>query len=362
MIPRKKIKIILIDDSPIVLVILKRILSQSEDIEILGTAKNGEEGLRLVESLNPDVVCTDLMMPIMDGLEFTKKLMETNPKPILVISSAAENETNVFNLLQAGAIDIYQKPKGSLDSDYSKIAPSLITKVQALNGLPVYKKHSSTSYSSNSFPSSFSIEIPEKKIEDSYNFMSTPAKGNYRYLAIGASTGGPPAIQTVLSNLSNTISTPILCVQHISEGFTASLIDWLNSTTKFKCKIMTEGETPIPGYAYFPIEGTHMVMTPFGSLASSYEAPYNGHIPSVNVLFHSMAKNFASHVLGVILTGMGDDGANGLLAIRNAGGHTIGEAESSCIVYGMPRVAYEVGAVNVQVPLNDIANRIMQVL
>lgn len=340
-----KIKVLLVDDSPIVLNILKRILEKSPEVLVIGSAKNGAEGLEQVNFLNPDVVCTDLMMPVMDGLEFTKKLMETNPKPILVISAALQgaDETNVFQLLEAGALDVFPKPAGGTDKEYDLIRDKLVSKIRIIKSIPVYRK----------------IKKNPGETTASHPVVASQIKSKINLLAIGASTGGPNAILSILEKLPRDISVPILCVQHISDGFIDSLVGWLGQNTKLKVKIMQDGETPLPGTVYFPQNMKHMIIGPDGKLRVSNEPPFNGHCPSVNVMFKSVAKYSGDKALAVLLTGMGDDGATGLLTIKHTGGKTIGEAESSCVVYGMPKVAKEIGAVDIQLPVDKIAAHIL---
>jgi two-component system chemotaxis response regulator CheB len=176
---------------------------------------------------------------------------------------------------------------------------------------------------------------------------------------IGASTGGPNAIQKVLFDFPRDISIPIICIQHITDGYIESFTSWLSSNCKLKVKIFSEGENPQPGYVYFPQNMKHLIIKDDGKLYSSNESPYNGHCPSINVAFESFAKHFASKTLGIILTGMGDDGAKGLLSIKLKGGMTIGEDETTCTVYGMPRVAKELGALSLSLPLHKITDKIL---
>lgn len=343
-----KIKVLLIDDSPIVLNILKRILDSSSEVMVIGTAKNGMEGLEQVRFLNPDVICTDLMMPVMDGLEFTKQLMETNPKPILVVSAAlqGENETNVFQLLEAGALDVFPKPSGGTEKEYDQIRDRLVSKIRVIKSIPVYKK------------------IKKTNLADTASFQAIPkqTKSTIKFLAIGASTGGPNAIQQVIGHLPKDLPVPVLCVQHISDGFIESLVSWLGQNTKLRVKIMQEGEIPVSGTVYFPQNLKHMIIGYDGKLQVSTEPPFNGHCPSVNVMFKSLAKYSGDKTLAVLLTGMGDDGATGLLTIKHMGGKTIGEAESTCVVYGMPKVAKEIGALDIQLPVDKIASHILGLL
>ncbi len=344
-----KIKVLLIDDSAIVLSILKKILLNSQEIEVIGTAINGKDGIQKVKELNPDVVCTDLMMPVMDGLEFTKELMQSIPKPILVISSALEgkNESNVFQLLEAGALEVFPKPKGGSEKDYEIIRPKLESKIRLIHSIPVFKKRASR----------------KLEMETTYNLATTGDKSkSIRFLVIGSSTGGPNALQKILEKLPEKFPIPVICIQHISDGFIGSLVTWLDQSAKLKVKIMEEEETPVPGNVYFPKDHKHLVVNSEGKLKESNEVSLNGHTPSINITFKSFATHFGSTTLGVILTGMGDDGASGLLSIKNRGGRTIGESQESCVVYGMPRVAMEMGAIDYQLPLEKIADKILSLV
>ena len=183
-----------------------------------------------------------------------------------------------------------------------------------------------------------------------------------RFLVIGSSTGGPNALQKILERLPEQFPVPVICIQHISDGFIGSLVTWLDQSSKLKVKIMEEEEIPIPGTIYFPKDHKHLVISSDGKLKESREVSTNGHTPSINIAFNSFATHFGSTTLGVILTGMGDDGASGLLSIKNRGGRTIGESPETCVVYGMPRVAMEMGAIDFQLPLEKITDKIMSLV
>ena len=344
-----KIKVLLIDDSSLVLSILKKILTNSKEIEVIGTATSGKEGIQKVRELNPDVVCTDLMMPVMNGIEFTKELMQSIPKPILVISSALEgkNQSNVFQILEAGALEVFPKPQGGSEKDYEVIRPKLESKIKLIHAIPVFKKRAHR----------------KLEIEASQKTSITIGKSQtIRFLVIGSSTGGPNALQKILERLPEQFPVPVICIQHISDGFIGSLVTWLDQSSKLKVKIMEEEEIPIPGTIYFPKDHKHLVISSDGKLKESREVSTNGHTPSINIAFNSFATHFGSTTLGVILTGMGDDGASGLLSIKNRGGRTIGESPETCVVYGMPRVAMEMGAIDFQLPLEKIADKIMSLV
>ncbi|MDX1959992.1 MAG: chemotaxis protein CheB [Leptospiraceae bacterium] len=344
-----KIKIMLVEDSAIVLAILKKILSKRQEIDIIATAKNGVECLEILKTQKPDVICTDLMMPVMDGLELTKRIMSTNPIPILVISSAlSENETNVFQLLQAGALEVFPKPSIASEKEYDSISEKLFSKIKILKSIPVFKKTAYT-HETSKFPA--------------LNVTKTiPKQSKMEFLVIGGSTGAPNAFQKILSKLPSDFPLPVICIQHISEGFIDSMVSWLAINSKLKIKIMEEGETPKPGFVYFPKNMKHIGIDKSLRLTIPEDPPYHGHIPSVNVAFQYFAKLFGKTTIAVILTGMGDDGANGILSIKQMGGITIGEDESTAVVYGMPRVAKELGALTYHLPLDKIPEKIISSL
>jgi two-component system chemotaxis response regulator CheB len=346
---KKKIRTLLVDDSPIVINILKRILAQSQEIEVVGTAANGQEGIEKLKELDPDVVCTDLMMPVMNGLELTKQIMQNYPKPILVVSSALEgkDQSNVFQLLQAGALEVFPKPQGGSEKDYEGIRNKLESKIKMIHSIPVFKSK---------------LRKESENLSPSRTMTRAQKMNAIHYLVIGASTGGPNALQKILERLPESFSIPVICVQHINDGFIGSLVAWLNQSTKLKIKIMEDEEVPVSGRVYFPKDKRHLVIDGAGKLKESREVSINGHTPSINITFKSFAVHRGSSTLGVILTGMGDDGASGLLSLKHMGGKTIGESADTCVVYGMPRVAHEIGAIDFQLPLDKIPEKIMSLV
>lgn len=349
------IRVLLVDDSPVALTILKRMLSKSPEIEVVGTAGNGMEALNLIPQVKPDVICTDLHMPVMDGLEFTKEVMAKHPLPILLASvSGREGSINAFNVIEAGAVDVFLKPRGSFELDYERLAPELIKKIRILSGVRVFRRTRPASASGIGWAH---IEAATK--------ISLP-KSTVRIIVIGASTGGPQALQTILTNLPSDFPMPIICIQHISEGFLQGLVEWLSSLCKMKVEIAKAGTVPQPGAIYFPPEETHLKLDGTGRFVLSPEPPFDGHRPSVTVTMRAIAKYYGNSAFGVLLTGMGKDGAEGLLAIKKAGGITIAQDETSSIVFGMPKQAIELDAAGYIVPLDEIGpmllNFVLQLL
>jgi two-component system chemotaxis response regulator CheB len=342
-------KVLIVEDSPIATAILKRILNAAPNIEVVGTAKTGVEALAMLARVQPDVICTDLHMPEMDGLEFTSEVMATYPRPILVISASVQDDDtrHVFELLQAGAVDIFPKPRAGLTADYEKIKEELIHKIRILSGVKVMTRRRKTNSQTTISKSPSLVSAPS---------AATPgAIAPIKAIAIGASTGGPQALQTIFSALPKNFPVPIICVQHISEGFLQGFLDWLNGHSRLSIKIADAGEYPQAGIVYFPPEKRHLEIDNQGRFRYSNAEPWSGHRPSVTVTMQSAASYYQKNVLGVLLTGMGRDGAEGMLAIANAEGWTIAQDRESSVVFGMPHEAIALGAAKQVLPLGAIA-------
>ncbi len=347
---QKPIRVLLVDDSPLALVVLQRLLAASPDIEVVGTATNGLEALDLIPHLQPALICTDYHMPKMDGLELTRQVMARFPCPILVVSSAVGSQTDtdrVFALIQAGAVDVFPKPRGGQDADVLA-AEQLIKKVKIVAGVVVWGR----------LPKAATPSIASPRTGP----MHKSARGVRapRIIAIGASTGGPPALQTILSQLPAHFPLPVLCVQHISMGFLSGLVGWLAAHCQVKIQIARPGEIPQPRNVYFPPENAHLVIDSNGRMQASSEPPLGGHRPSVTVTFRALAGYYGDTAIGVLLTGMGRDGGEGMQELAQAGALTIAQNEASCVVFGMPADAIERGAARVVLPIEEIARTLIE--
>jgi two-component system chemotaxis response regulator CheB len=363
---KKIIKILIVEDSPVALIILKRIFASSEEIEVVGTAINGLEGLELIPKLQPDVICTDLHMARMNGLEFTQEVMLNYPRPILVISASVQEKdtANVFKLLEAGAVDVFPKPETGLKSDYERLRQELINKVKVLSGVKVFTLHRNRRNYEEQKQKQIDNKLikitPEGKLTKAYakpsSLLVTPYQrgSTIKLVAIGASTGGPQALQTILTEFPPNFPVPTICVQHISEGFLDGLVNWLNSQLRIKVKIASSGELLQAGVIYFPPEGHHLEVSSNGRCICSATATVGGHRPSISVTLNSVAKQYGSKAAGVLLTGMGRDGADGMLAIARAGGLTIAQNEVTSVVFGMPKEAIALGAAQHILPIDAI--------
>jgi two-component system chemotaxis response regulator CheB len=331
---QSEIRVLLVDDSALAIELIRRMLAGAPGIAVVGAAGNGAQALQLIPQLHPDVVCTDLHMPVMDGYELTREIMARHPLPILVLSVSvqAEQEHNIFQALQAGALDILAKPLGAPGSDFGVIAHDLVTKIRVLSGVKVVKRRASpgTSAPALAWPASPQI------------------------VGLGASTGGPQALEQILRQLPASYPLPLLCVQHIAAGFMQALVDWLAGRCLIRVCCAEPGLAPQPGTAYFAPDQRHIEVDDAGLLRCSSALMPGGHRPSVDLTFHALARHYGAGAVGVLLTGMGQDGAQGMLDIVHAGGFTIAQDQESSVVFGMPRCAIEQGAARHVLALEQI--------
>jgi two-component system, chemotaxis family, protein-glutamate methylesterase/glutaminase len=332
-------KVLLVEDSLIAIELLQRLLKSSSEVEVVGTARNGREALELIPKVNPQVICTDLHMSPIDGLELTKQVMANFPRPILVISnSVQEDDTrNIFGLLQAGAVDIFPKPTSGDYKEYEQVKDRLLAKIKMLSQVSV-KARLSSSINSHS-PTTSNINDP----------------ATLRAIAIGASTGGPQAIHKIITALPANLPVPIVCAQHIGDGFLTGLISWLKEDAHLNVKIAQIGETPAPKTVYFAPERAHLEFDAQGKFIYSNFKAATGTCPSIDALFRSVARVYGRACASILLTGMGTDGVVGTESVAAAGGLTIAQNEQSCLVYGMSKLAIATGTVGHILDLAEIA-------
>jgi len=280
--------------------------------------------------------------------------MAKNPLPILVISNSvqADDTNNIFKVLQAGALDILPKPTTGRESDYEQVKAQLINKIEVLSGVSVFTKPLKQPIAVETGKSASIAKSSRGRV--TVEGLSS-ATSSIQIIAIGASTGGPQALLKVLAPLSSNFPVPIVCTQHISEGFLPGLVDWLTSECQLKCKIARTGESPLAGTVYFAPDRNHLELDFQGKFTYSTFSLVDGHCPSITVLFKSVAKFYGKGTMGILLTGMGKDGATGMQAIAQAGGMTIAQDEASSIVFGMPKEAIALGAVQHVLSIPSIA-------
>lgn len=330
---RSPLRVLLVDDSPSVRAVLKRFFSWTEDIQVVGEAEDGAEGVRLVQALSPDVVLMDLVMPGMDGYAATERIMEVRPTPIVVLSSRANrNQMRIaFEAIRRGAVEVLGKPPDTRSwRQLAETLPEMVRTAAAARTRPAPRPRPTPG-----------VKTPKRSL---------------RWVGVGASTGGPAALRELLEGLPETFPMTFLVVQHITSGFETGLADWLNREFPFDVRLATDGEEARPGTVRLAPGGVHLVLETGGILRLDGDSPpRSGHRPSVDALLSSIARSAPQGSAGVILTGMGADGVEGLAELRAAGGLTIAQEPASCVVYGMPRVAVERGAAEVELTPRQIA-------
>ncbi len=341
------IRVLVVDDSAVVRQVLTKELSKARDIEIVGTAVDPYAARDKIVALNPDVITLDLEMPRMDGLTFLQKLMKYHPLPVIVVSSLTpKGSETALRAMEMGAIEVVSKPGSSYT--VAEIAEILVDKIRAASAARYNIGRTTPRPASG----------PARSIAPPPKLMRT----THQILAIGASTGGTRAIEDVLVHLpSDTPGTVI--VQHMPEHFTATFAERLNSLCPMEVREAVDNDSVIPGVALIAPGNYHMVLRRSGTryFVGVKTGPRVHHQrPSVDVMFHSVASVAGQNAVGVILTGMGADGAKGLLAMRQAGASTLAQDEESCVVFGMPKEAIKLEAVGKTVPLNQMPRKIIE--
>lgn len=340
----RKIKVLVVEDSYMFRGVLVNGLNSDSGIEVVATANDPFEARDMIIKYDPDVMTLDVEMPKMDGIEFLRKLMPQHPMPVVMVSSL---NSKVFDALDAGAVDFVNKPSGLTREQLGDfIKNELVTKIKIASTVKITNLKKSK-YGDNKHEQQGESSIYNKKV-----------------LAIGASTGGTEAICSVLMGLNRDVPG-IVITQHMPPGFTKMFADRLNNQTRLNVKEAATGDILKPGHVLIAPGDKQMKVVKVGDIykVECFNGPrVSGHCPSVDVLFDSVAATCGKDAIGVLLTGMGADGAKGLLKMKQAGAYTIGQDEASCIVYGMPKVAHELGAVGFQVSLDKIPEKIYTLL
>jgi two-component system, chemotaxis family, protein-glutamate methylesterase/glutaminase len=346
----KKIRVLIVDDSALMRQVLTALLSKDPEIEVIGSAPDPYLAREKIKALNPDVLTLDVEMPKMDGLTFLEKLMRGHPMPVVMVSSLTEAGCQTtLRALELGAVEFITKPKIDLREGMEDLAQDIIAKVKAAAAAKVKKADSAKRCSS---------PLPEGRQASASTAM---IKTTDTIIAIGASTGGTEAVKDVLE-MFPPHTPPILITQHMPERFTKTWADRMNSLCRIAVKEAEEGDSVLPGHALVAPGGYHMTLVRSGAryvVHINQDPPVNRHRPSVDVMFASVAQYAGANAVGVILTGMGGDGAREMLTMKQAGAFTIAQDEASCVVFGMPKEAIKAGAVDKVLPLQDIAGAIL---
>lgn len=338
------IKVLIVDDSATARAVLTDILGCDPGIVVVGTAADAYIARDKIVELKPDVVCLDVEMPRMDGITFLKKLMHYMPVPVVMVSSLTQSGAKTtLDALEAGAVDFVAKPHSNIYDVKDEMRKELLEKVKSAAKAKVFQRVIRTKEQANT---------------------TSLAETTNKIVAIGASTGGTEALKELLMALPRNAPGTVV-VQHMPANFTGPFAERLNSICAMEVREAQNGDSIVPGVVLIAPGDYHMVVRRSGAfyyVEIGSGDKVSGHRPSADVLLNSVSKIAGANAIGVILTGMGGDGARGLLAMRNAGAHTIGQDEASCVVYGMPKVAFELGAVEKQLPLSKIAQGILDMI
>lgn len=349
---KRKLKVLVIDDSALIRGVMKEIINREKDMECVGAAPDPLEAREMIKVLNPDLITLDVEMPKMDGMEFLEKLMRLRPMPVLMVSTLTERGAEVtLRSLELGAVDFVSKPKLDIVRGMEGAAAEITDKIREVAQARVRK----------------TVISPEQEKYSADAILPSVA-GRYssteKLIIIGASTGGTEAIREILTKLPAD-APGVLVTQHMPEHFTKSFAERLNTLCKITVKEAEHNERVLPGHAYIAPGNWHMLLRRSGAnyvVNLDQGQLVNRHRPSVDVLFRSAANVAGANAIGVILTGMGKDGVQGLLEMKQAGSHTLAQDEQTCVIFGMPKEAIAAGAVTEVLPLQNIARRTMEKL
>ena len=342
----KKIRVVVVDDSAYNRRAITRMLEELDGVEVVGYATNGEEGIRRVIDLTPDLVTLDLEMPRMDGFTMLRILMASFPVPVIVISSTHGDE-KVFKALELGAIDFIAKPTSVISEELLQIQKDLHSKVEAVFKLNMARVQRSQEQA----PSEPETAAPR-----------VPGGGSLDLVAIGSSTGGPPALQRIFASFTEPPCFAMVVSQHMPAGFTATFAERLNRSSGFEVREAKDGDEVLPGRALIAPGGKNLLLVRVGDRVLTRVAlpgPKDRYVPSVDVMFQSCAEIYRSRMLAVVLTGMGNDGSAGVREAKRLGAQVVAESEESAVVFGMPREAIATGVVDRVVPMDLMVREIV---
>ena len=343
-----KIKVLIVDDSALIRSVMSEIISSQPDMEVVGVAPDPLVARELIKQTNPDVLTLDVEMPKMDGLDFLEKLMRLRPMPVLMVSSLTERGSEItMRALELGAVDFVTKPKISIQSGMREYTELIADKIRAAAKARIRPR-----------------TLAPAKVAGALPQIRNPLTSSEKLIIIGASTGGTEAIREFLMQMPSDCPG-ILIAQHMPEGFTTSFARRLDALCRISVREAAGEERVLPGHAYIAPGHSHLMLARSGAnyvTRIDQADPVNRHRPSVDVLFRSAAVAAGKNAVGVILTGMGKDGALGMLDMKNAGAHNFAQDEASCVVFGMPREAIAIGATHEVGPLTELPGRVLNYL
>lgn len=338
-------RVLLADDSALTRAVLRDLLAKDPLIEIVAEAADGQQAVQMTRELRPDLVIMDIMMPVMDGLDATSEIMADCPTPILVLSANTDSQDsrNAFAAIRLGALDVMEKPTGVISEAFDTIAAQLISRVKSLSRIRVIHHFRG---------------MARRQVRGATPPAASLSAGDYALLAIGASTGGPQAVLSLLRELPPDLTASVLVVQHIADGFAAGFAAWLRRETGHRIALAEDGQELLPGRILIAPNGRHLTLAD-RRIHLSDAPPLHNCRPSVDALFQSLAsQDLAAKTVAILLTGMGQDGARGLLALKQAGALTLAQDQASSAIFGMPKAAIECGAVDRVLPLDQMPETI----
>lgn len=362
-----KTRVLIVDDSALIRNLMKEIINTSPDLEAIGTAPDPLVAREMIRAMNPDVITLDVEMPKMDGLDFLERLMRLRPMPVVMVSTLTERGAEVtMKALELGAVDFVAKPKIGISQGMSDCAEEIRDKIRAASRARLARKPVGATpappHSTQHAVHAATHATDASSVQHKSTRAVLASGSTEKIVAIGASTGGTEAIREVLTRLPADFPAVVI-TQHMPPGFTKSFAARLDSLCRISVKEAQDGERILPGHAYVAPGGKHLAVRKSGAnyvVEISDEDPVNRHKPSVDVLFRSVAKNVGANALGVMLTGMGKDGAVAMTEMKSSGAHNIAQDEASCVVFGMPREAIAAGAVHDVLPVQDIAGHLIE--
>jgi len=378
------IRVLVVDDSALMRRVITGLLEQDPTIRVVATARNGREAIELVQELRPDIVTMDVRMPVMDGLATTEHLMAYCPTPILVLTaSLASHEVDItFKMLGAGALEVIEKPSGSDAQALDRTGRALIRRIKVLARVSVVthlrgrrkpaetivvsaapaanRRGDTTTRRHGDKPSA--KEAPRHSVAPSPHHSGSPSpESDVPLIVIGASTGGPRVVNEILAGLPSNLPSAVLVVQHIAQGFSAGMAEWLANASRLPVLLAHEGQTIRPGEVLIAPDARDLLITRERTVHLS-ENPLLIQRPSIDISMQAAAEVFGARALGVLLTGMGRDGAYGMLTIKRSNGYTIAQDEATSTIFGMPRAAIQLGAAREVLPTGRIASRLVELI
>ena len=342
-----KVRVLIVEDSPLTATLIQSILENDADIEVVGIATDGEQAIEMVKKLKPNVITMDVLLPTLDGIETTKRIMGEIPTPILILSTAifTFGQSKVFQALAYGALEVMEKTFFEGKNVDEQGVKKLQETVKMLARVKVIRHP-------------LSVLEKMKKTQAVRYINAKETASEEKIIGLAASTGGTVAILSILKRLPKDFKVPIIIVQHITIGFERGFADWLNTNCEINVCMAEDGARMLPGNVYVAYRGKHIEVTPYGRIKLVSGEPVESSTPSGTVLLKSIAENYGDRACGIILSGMGKDGAEGLKQIHNKGGYTLAQEEKECVVFGMPKKAIELGAVSEIANTEEIAKKI----